>query len=235
VDLRIRLVATDIDGTLTERRGSLILSLEAVSAIRELEENGIRVSLVSGNSIPIVAGLARYLGASGPSIGENGCVLFYRKEIIHLCEGSPSNTLLEKLRELGLQESWQNPFRFHDKAFLLGPSMNWDEILDKVSRLAEAEGMRVLWSGYAIHIQPPGGGKGRGVIEAGRILGIPPSMVAVVGDGENDLDMFVEGTFKACPADAAAIIKKASDYVASKPVGEGFAEIARLIIEKSMP
>ncbi|MCE4629472.1 MAG: HAD hydrolase family protein [Desulfurococcales archaeon] len=66
--MRIQMIATDVDGTLTIRRGELLLSLEAVRAIRELEENGITVSLVSGNSLPITAGLARYIGAKGPVI-----------------------------------------------------------------------------------------------------------------------------------------------------------------------
>ena len=228
---RIRVVATDIDGTLTERRGNLLLSLEAVKAIRMLEARGIPVVLVSGNSIPVVAGLARYLGSTGPSVAENGCVLFWRGSTIHLCQGAPSRRLVESILSLGFRESWQNPYRYHDKAFLASsPEEAW-RLLPEVRRLAESEGMRVLWSGYAVHIQPRGGGKGRGVVEAARLLGRSVEELAVVGDGENDLDMFLDEAFKACPGDAAEEVKRKADYVAREPGGRGFAEIAHLIAE----
>lgn len=67
--MAVKLVATDVDGTLTLRRGVLLVSLEAIEAIRELEASGVRVSLVSGNSLPITAGLARYFGTTGPYQG----------------------------------------------------------------------------------------------------------------------------------------------------------------------
>ena len=229
----IRLVASDVDGTLTERRGSLLLSLEAVRAIRLLESRGVRVALVSGNSIPVVAGLARYVGARGPRIGENGCVMMHGDRIIHLCRGAPSPSLIERLRGLGLRESWQNPFRFHDKAFLAASREEAERLLPEVRKLASLEGMRVLWSGYAIHVQPEGGGKGRAVLEAAKLLGVSPRELAVVGDGENDIDMFVENSFRACPGDAADAVKRIADYVASEPGGRGFAEIARVILSRA--
>ena len=227
----IRLVASDIDGTLTTRRGNLLLSLEAVEAIRTLERRGVRVSLVSGNSIPVVAGLARYIGATGPSVGENGCVIFYQGKIIHLCKGRPSSSLVKTLLGMGLRESWQNAFRFHDLAFLAEDRERVEKELPRIKELAAREGMRVLWSGYAVHIQPLGGGKGRGVREVARLLGVPLSMVAVVGDGENDLDMFLPETLKACPGDADPAVKKVADIVARSPGGRGFAEIALAILE----
>jgi phosphoglycolate phosphatase (TIGR01487 family) len=228
---RIKLVATDVDGTLTERRGSLLVSIEAVKAIRILESRGIKVSLVSGNSLPIVAGLSRYLGASGPAIGENGCLVFFRGEIIHLCKGEPSRELMNRLRELGLVESWQNPFRIHDKAFRIPSSLDPTNILEKVRELASQENMRVLWSGYAIHIQPQGGGKGNGIKMASRLLGISLSEIAVIGDGENDLDMFFPEAFKGCPSDADPKVKEHADYIAKYPGGKGFADFALRVLE----
>ncbi len=230
--MKVRLVASDIDGTLTERRGVLLISLEAIEAVRRLEKSNIRVSLVSGNSVPVVAGLARYIGARGPSIAENGCVVFYEGRMWHLCKGRPSQELIEAIRKLGFKESWQNPFRFHDIAFMAMPGEVSLDDIEEARRLAEREGFRLLWSGYAIHIQPPGGGKYAGVLQAASILGVGEHEVAVVGDGQNDLDMFKDPFFKACPGDADPEVKKVADYVASKPGGLGFAEIADYIIEK---
>jgi len=223
----IMMVAADIDGTLTRRRGDLLLSLEAVTAVRRLEGAGIRVSLVSGNSLPVTAGLARYLGATGPSVAENGCVVFWEGRIIHVCKGRPPEDLVQELLELGLEESWQNQFRFHDLAFRVrDPS-----ILPKAVSIVERYGFAAVSSGYALHVQPRGGGKGEGVKVVARLLGVPLEKVAAVGDGENDIPMLLIAGFSACPADADPKVRELVDYVASKPGGEGFAEIASRILE----
>ncbi|MCE4627966.1 MAG: HAD hydrolase family protein, partial [Desulfurococcales archaeon] len=162
-----------------------------------------------------------------------GCVIFYQGEIIHLCNGRPSDSLTRALLSMGLRESWQNAFRFHDLAFLADDREKVERELPRIRELAAKEGMRVLWSGYAVHIQPPGGGKGRGVREVARLLGVPLSMVAVVGDGENDLDMFLPEPLKACPGDADPAVKRVADIVARSPGGQGFAEIAAIILEEA--
>ncbi len=226
----IKLVASDIDGTLTEKRGSLILALEAIKAIRMLEKSGIRVSLISGNSLPITAGLARYVGASGPSIGENGCLILYNGELIHLCSRRPPPELVDEIKALGLRESWQNKFRLYDLAFLAKDRPQLENLAGKVAKIAEKYGFRILNSGYAIHVQPPGAGKARGLLKVIELLGIEPHNVAVVGDGENDAEMFMDEFFKACPSDADPVIKRVSDYIANKKGGEGFYEIARYIL-----
>ena len=226
---RYRMVASDVDGTLTERRGNLLLSLEAVRAVRLLEQAGIRVSLVSGNSLPITAGLARYMGATGPSVAENGCTIFYEGRVIHVCQGRPPEELVEALRRLGLRESWQNPYRHHDLAFYVDP-----ERLGEAVRIVEEYGMAWYYSGYALHVQPPGGGKARGVEVAASLLGISMEEVFAVGDGENDIPMLEKAGGSGCPADAAEEVKRIVYYVASQPGGRGFAEIARMILEERL-
>ncbi|MCE4624336.1 MAG: phosphoglycolate phosphatase [Desulfurococcales archaeon] len=229
---RLKLVATDVDGTITVRRGSLLLSIEAVEAIRELERNGIKVSLVSGNSVPVTAGLSRYVGATGPTVAENGCVVFSHGRIYHVCKGRPSSELVERIKELGFRESWQNAFRFHDLAFLHDSKEEMAALIPEVEKIVQAEGMRILWSGYAIHIQPPNGGKGRGLKFAAELAGVRPSEIAAVGDGDNDADMFEIAAFRACPSDASEGLKRLADYVASRPGGAGFAEVARYILRE---
>ncbi|MCC6062572.1 MAG: HAD hydrolase family protein, partial [Desulfurococcales archaeon] len=78
---RIKIVVTDVDGTLTENPDTYKISLEAISIIRSLELNGIKTILASGNTIPMIIGLARYIGASGGVVGENGGAIFYRDRV----------------------------------------------------------------------------------------------------------------------------------------------------------
>ena len=234
--MEVRVVVADIDGTLTRRRGDLLISLEAVEAVRLLESSGIRVSLATGNSVPVAAGLARYIGASGPVIAENGCVVFDQEtwSLYHLCRGKPPQELARELASLGLRESWQNPYRHHDLAF---QDPRRDPTL---RRVVEEKALKygdfvVIATGYAYHIAPAGASKARGVREALRILGASKWEALGVGDGENDLPLFEGVGYSAAPADADPLVKARVDYVASQPAGRGFAEIARLIVKGELP
>ena len=75
--MKIKLLATDIDGTLTIDRSSEFIPIEAMEFMRRLEDYGVLVSLVSANALPIIVGLRRYLGLRGPVIAENGACLLY--------------------------------------------------------------------------------------------------------------------------------------------------------------
>src|SRR5690606_31265495 len=68
----IRLVATDVDGTLTTGG---VIEPEVIGAILRLASVGIEVLPVSGRSAGEVAGLVRYLPAVTRGIAENGLVL----------------------------------------------------------------------------------------------------------------------------------------------------------------
>ena len=224
----VRLVVADIDGTLTVRRGSLLISLEAVEAIRELEAAGVRVALISGNSLPVTRAVAVYAGAGGPVAGENGCVGMSGRDIVHLSGLMPPRGLVEELRELGLEESWQNPFRFHDLAFIDRVGVGRGRVEEVVSRYS---GFRVVASGYAYHVVPVDCGKGVGLEWIARAARVSLARVLAVGDAENDVEMFRAAGYSAAPADAEEAAKREAGYVASQPGGRGFAEIARMILK----
>ena len=70
-----RVVAFDIDGTLTDENKRL--DMHAVEALRRLEDAGIPVILATGNVRAITYGLWRFIGLSGPMCCENGGVLWH--------------------------------------------------------------------------------------------------------------------------------------------------------------
>lgn len=228
---------TDVDGTITLARGSLLLCLEAARAIRGLEEAGVRVSLVTGNSVPVAAGLARYLGARGPVVAENGCTVFYGGRVYHVCRGKPPASLEEDLVARGFRASWQNPYRHHDLAFLPPEGLGAREALRAVEEAVERAGWRgrILWTGFAFHIAPPEVSKARGAEVAAGLVGASLGEAVALGDGENDLELLEAAGYSACPGDAAEEVRARVDYVAREPGGRGFAEVARLILEGRLP
>ena len=84
---RPKLVAVDIDGTLTDANKRLHVG--AVEALRALEAAGIPVVICTGNTRPIAYGLWRFIGLSGPLVCENGGVLWYPNgEVVLRAQGS---------------------------------------------------------------------------------------------------------------------------------------------------
>ena len=109
----IKCLAIDIDGTLTDEKGRI--NLKAIEMMRRIKEKlDIKIILASGNTYPVMMGLARYISGIDILIAENGGIVGYgkTKQII----GDP--TIGERGRELIkkhlneiLTESWQNEYR----------------------------------------------------------------------------------------------------------------------------
>ena len=234
-------LAVDIDGTLTveRRRGDFRLDLEAVSLLRELDSRGIPVMLVTGNALPVAAGLGRYLGFRGPHVAENGCLLYYEEhpeKIIELCENSTREAAEIVEEELGdlLEPSWQNRFRLYDYAFTLrrGSREDLSVAVEKVKRLLGERGfgwIRVESSGYAVHLRPREASKGRAVVEAARLLGLSRECVLGVGDSATDVDMALEiPTIAVGNADPR--LKERAILVLRNASGRGVVELALAIL-----
>ena len=228
----IKLFATDVDGTLTESRGSFRLNLRAVEALRILEERGVVVSLITGNGYEIAAGLARYIGVSGPIVAENGCLLFEKGKLESLCSGRPPRALMEAVSSMGLKESWQNRCRLHDLAFVVEDISTLRRAAERVRGLMPELGWRgrVIVSGYALHLQPEGGGKGRALRSVAERLGVRIEDVIAVGDSEGDLELLEAAGIPAAVGDADPRLKMAARIVASSPAGDGLVEIVRALL-----
>ena len=215
----------DLDGTLTVAHGDARLSECAIRVVRALESSGVRVSIITGNSLPVALGVARYLGARGPVAAENGCVIYSEGlGVVHVCRGKPPRSLVEDVARLGFYESWQNMFRFHEAAMI--PVRRGDEgAVANAIELVEGRGYTAIWSGYALHIQPPGGGKLRGFRALLDTLKVEPSQVIVVGDGDNDVDMLREAPLSGAPGDASAKARSSALVVSDLPGALGTAEV----------
>ena len=98
---QIRLVMTDVDGTITT--GGDSISPAVSHAIRRLEDQGIIVGLVSGRTLPKLESMAHDFGITGPIIAENGGVAKIKVNRRHVDLGysrQPALEALAKLKEL---------------------------------------------------------------------------------------------------------------------------------------
>jgi len=233
----VKLLATDIDGTLTKDRSSVVLPLEVIRYMRLLESRGILVVLVSANALPIVVGLKKYLGLKGPVIAESGALVYFRgSEIVSLTKLSARKALEDVLNNLGryVENSWQNMFRLHD--FALKIRKEWrsraEEAYRAVKEYVESRygWVKVSYSGYAIHLTPSDVDKGKALLYVMDRLGISRDEVAAIGDSSMDVDLIRVASIGVAVNNADEDLKRVADIVTSKPSYEGFIEFADKIL-----
>ncbi len=226
----LRAVVTDVDGTITDRQRRV--SLTAIDAIRDLRSRGIEVVLASGNTACFMDALARTIGTSGTVIAENGGgyrIGFSGKLRI---DGDREDALRayrlveEHYRRKGVAlELMGDKYRFSDVAMALTvPAAEVREIVRDLP-------VRVLDTGFAIHLQRKGISKGHALRMLAEEIGIPAGEFLAVGDSENDLEMIQAAGIGVAVANAREEVKAASDYVAEKGDGDGFAEA----VERYLP
>ncbi len=233
----VRLVAADIDGTLTINRVSSLLDMDALMYMRLLEENNVSVSLVSSNALPIVVGLKKYLGLTGPAIGESGALVYFSgDEYYHLTDTSARDaaTYLHDRFSECIYPSWQNDFRLHDYAFHV-----YDRCLPRINELLreiedaikhEYPEVRVGYSGYAIHLTPRDVSKAKALEFIAGKLGIGLEEILAIGDSVMDADMITRAGIGVAVANADNMLKAVADIVTEEPSGRGFIEIAEKIL-----
>jgi len=227
-------VALDVDGTLTaeRRRGSFRLDLGAVEALRRFVDSGGVAMLVTGNAAPVAAGLGRYLGATGPHVAENGCLVYHSGRVWSACRytaRAAAEALEEELSWL-LVPSWQNRCRVHDFAFLARDRRRDPAgLAAEARRVLEERGLRARLqsSGYALHVRPVDASKGRGIRLAAALAGVRPGCIVAVGDSGIDAEMREGAGLLAAVGNADEELRSAADIVLPGASGSS----ARLLLE----
>lgn len=236
----LRLIATDMDGTLT-CDGKFTAKL--LQALQELEAAKIAVLIVTGRSAGWVSGLASYLPVVG-AIAENGGIFYQNNHTVAL---TSIPNLVEHRQKLAaayqqlksefgqIQESDDNRFRLTDWTF-----NNHDLTIAQLQRLDElcsAMGWGFTYSSVQCHIKPPGQDKAVGLKQVLEQFfpDYPPQQVLTVGDSPNDASLFNPELFPisvgvANVRDYADQMIYQPAYITQGAEGEGFCELARFLL-----
>lgn len=239
----IRLVATDMDGTLTQR-GKFTSAL--FQSFEELAQAGIPVLIVTGRSAGWVNGLASYLPVTG-AIAENGG-LFYSSlneapevltdigdRILHRQKLAQTFQYL-KTHFPQLQESIDNSFRLTDWTFdVQGLSVS---DLQHLGTLCQEQGWGFTYSNVQCHIKPFNQDKATSLIQVlnQQFPQLTTEQILTVGDSPNDESLFDVQQFP-LSVGVANVLEYANQlnhqptYVTSKAEAEGFCELARFLVK----
>lgn len=240
----IRLIATDMDGTIT-KQGKL--SSDLVRALEDLEANGVIVLIITGRSAGWVSGLSSLLPVGG-AICENGG-LYYPSNTEKPLFLTPIPHIPTHRRQLAatfarlqaefpqIQESGDNPFRLTDWTFDVAGLTTAD--LDRLSSLCAAEGWGFTFSSVQCHIKPINQDKATGLLQmlATNWNDFTPHQVLTVGDSPNDDTLFNGDKFPlsvgvANVLDYQTQLTYPPAYITTAPEADGFCELARYILNQ---
>ncbi|MEM9818431.1 MAG: HAD family hydrolase [Cyanobacteria bacterium P01_D01_bin.6] len=239
----VRLVASDMDGTLTHQ-GQFTPSL--LPALATLAETGVAVLIVTGRSAGWVQAIAHYLPVVG-AIAENGGVL--------ITPGSGATQLLVDIPALAehrqhlatmftqlqtafphLTPSVDNPFRLTDWTFDI-ENLSPDE-LHRIAETCHQAGWDFIYSTVQCHIRPVGQDKGVGLqrVLQQQFPELTATQVVTVGDSPNDVGLFDASLFPLSVGVANVQhygdrLRHLPAFITPSPEVEGFCELAAAIAQ----
>jgi len=237
----IRLIATDMDGTLTQ---SEKFDAKLFEILTRLAAAGIDVLITTGRSAGWVQAIATYLPVVG-AMAENGGLIYWSRDDrprlidkIDLIEHrSQLNNLFKLLKQKfpQIEESTDNPFRLTDWTFEV-ENLNPKE-LEQIASFCQSQGYGFTYSTIQCHIKPLEQDKAFGLkkIIPQYFSHLKPTEIVTIGDSPNDESIFNQQEFP-LSVGVANIVKYCDRleylpaYVTSKSEGAGFYELAELIL-----
>ena len=205
-------IITDFDRTITDKPG-----LVDKVVIKELESLNKPLFLVTGRDIKYAKNLYKRHSIWDCIIAENGSCVYF-----------PSSELVWRFSS----EKFEQAKRILKKSKF---PANFSYGIISVSKLLETKLKEALIHiiGYMglktnvdeVMVLPRGIDKGVSVKLALNYLGIDPKKTIIIGDGENDIDLFTNPGFKVAVANAAERLKLFADEVTKKPSTKGILEI----------
>ncbi len=213
----VKALAVDVDGTLAD--DSRMINLEAVAALREVQDSGTPVMLASGNVLPIAYALSNYLGLRGPIVAENGGIVSYQQKIWVLGDPAGPRKAYDFLTtKMDAQRLFTDRWRETE----VGLAREVD--LEKVRDILKDWPVDVQTTGWAVHIMEKGMNKFRGIQKGCELLGISPRDVAAIGDSDNDEMMIRECGYGIAVGNAFEDTKRSASFVAKGSDGRGVVE-----------
>jgi hydroxymethylpyrimidine pyrophosphatase-like HAD family hydrolase len=238
---QIKLIASDVDGTLTH---SDHLTPKLLEAITQLNQANLPLLLVTGRSAGWVDALRNYLPVVG-AIAENGGVFCPQDGPYQLLgDFPPLSTHRQHLADAfsqlqqrypQLKASTDNAFRLTDWTFDVEGLSEGD--LGAITLQCQAWGWSFTYSTVQCHIKPQSQNKASGIqqVLAQYFPTIHPTQVLTIGDSPNDQAMFNPEIFPVSVG-VANILKYADrlqyrpKYVTTRAEVDGFCEMVNCLL-----
>ncbi|MDJ0588675.1 MAG: HAD-IIB family hydrolase [Pleurocapsa sp. MO_226.B13] len=237
----IRLIASDLDGTLTQ---SEKFNFKLFQALTQLNTAGVDVLIVTGRSAGWVQAIATYFPIVG-AIAENGGLLYWnhdpQPDLLTSLNLAQHRQELSRVFELlqdkfpQLKESEDNRFRLTDWTFEVANLTETE--LERINLICQSEGYGFTYSTVQCHIKPLQQDK---AIALGKVIpryfpSLISEQIVTVGDSPNDESLFNPEQFPVSVGVANILkyrdrLQHLPAYVTNKSELAGFYELVELII-----
>ena len=224
----IKGIITDLDRTITDKPPKREFDSKDFDAnlLKELKNLKVDLFLATGRNIHYVKKLCDKFDIWKCVIAENGAVIYFPKNKKTITINTSYMTKAKKIiRELNLPDTTIG------KVITSNRLKDLPIIKKKIEGLADK--VNFIRNVNEIMIMPSGVDKGLGIRLAMRYMNIDMDKTIVVGDGENDVDMFLNPGFKVALANANEKLKRLANLVTEMPSTQGVREmIKKLKMEK---
>ena len=243
---RLRLLASDIDDTLTVNG---VFPQTLISTLAQLAKSGLQVLLVTGRHAGTAKTLASYLPHIAGVIAENGAVFVAAGNgpIEFLCDTASVPDFRERLNRayeeidaaFHVLPTGEDALRLTERTYIREDRFTLSDFKE-MERIAESHGLGFMYSTVHAHLMLPGVNKADAVTRiAKEKLGIanPRLQVMTVGDSPNDRSLFRAEHFmySAGVRNVADFVEALGPdlprYLLNQREGRGFAELARFLVE----
>jgi|SRR3989344_5113235 len=222
---KIKVIALDVDGTITFH--NKFLDIEGYKAIQKAGKVGLIVILTSGIPVQGLRPIAGLMGASKYLIGENGGVIFDGENLEILSNPESAKKCFEELKKSGIKgiEIYSKAdMRLSEVCLRLGPDIK------EIEKVAGKYSLRVVATGFAIHLTMPRVNKGNALKKLLQKLGYKMEECAAIGDSRNDIEMVRDSGLGIAVANARREVKDVAKYVTKKSHGAGVMEAVNYIL-----
>lgn len=219
----VKAIITDMDRTITDEPAKADFDEKDFdeSLFKELKSLGIDLVLSTGRVIHFVRKLCRRFKIWRCVVSENGAVLYFPSTKKTITTNTSSMKRAKKIiRNLNL------PGTTVGKVITSNRIEDLELIKEKLGKKI-ANNVNFVKNVDEIMVMPKGVDKGMGLRLAMQYLNIDINKTIVVGDGENDVDMFLNPGFKIALANATDKLKRFSNQVTKKPATQGVREIIK--------
>lgn len=213
------LLVCDYDGTLaTEGQ----VSPETLEALQAVLASGRKLVLATGRQLPELVEIFPQLSLFTWVIAENGAVIYETATgSVEVLGDPPADEFLRAVEKGGFQPLLRGEV-------IVATRSTYAQALSELIHSMNLP-YEVILNKDSAMVLPRGVNKGSGLSWVLNKLGLSEKHVIVVGDGENDSDLFSVAGFRVAVANAVPELKRMADWVTPSAAGVGIEQLSNLL------
>jgi hydroxymethylpyrimidine pyrophosphatase-like HAD family hydrolase len=222
--MRYLALACDYDGTIAPDGR---VAPEVLAALERVRGSGRRLILVTGRILADLQGVFPGLAIFDRVVAENGAVLYDPASQHQTILAEPPPDAFEAaLRERGVAPLARG-------AVIMATWRPQEGVVLDAIRDLGLE-LHVIFNNEAVMVLPSGVNKATGLAHALRELGLSAHNTVGVGDAENDHAFLAACECAVAVANALPALQERSDWVTSRPSGEGVMELVEALLASDL-